>query len=92
MTIDDLKQLLGTDETVLELVQLNEGELALRIANSDKAPLVKIEFNEELRKMLGDQMAVVVHHMIQAAIFGVMEQQVNRWQAQVVDQKPQYYS
>jgi hypothetical protein len=30
--------------------------------------------------------------MVQAAIYGVMEQQMNKWHANVVDQKPQHYS
>lgn len=92
MSIENLKDLLGNQEAVLELVQLEDGALALRTAGSDKAPLVRIEFNEEVQQLLGENAGVVAQHMVQAAIFGVMEQQMNRWNAQVVDQKPEYYS
>jgi len=30
--------------------------------------------------------------MIQAALFGLLEKQVNEWQAEVVDEKPQFMS
>lgn len=92
MSVEQLKELLGTQETVLELVQLEDGVLALRAMGSEQTPLVKIEFNEEVRKLLGENTGLVAQHMIQAAIFGVMEQQANKWQAHVVDQKPQFYS
>ncbi len=92
MSVEELKELLGTQETVLELVQLEDGALALRTANSDEEPLVRIEFNEDVRKLLGENTGAIAQHMIQAAIFGVMEQQANKWHANVVDQKPQFYS
>ena len=92
MSIEELKELLGTQETVLELVQLEDGALALRSANTDKEPLVKIEFNEDVRKILGETTGLVAQHMIQAAIFGVMEHQAAKLQAQIVDHKPQFYS
>ena len=82
MSVEELQKLLGTqEETVLELVQLDDGALALRASGSDQSPLVRIEFNDDVRK-----------HMVQAAIYGVMEQQMNKWHANVVDQKPQHYS
>ena len=92
MSIEDLKELLGTQETVLELVQLEDGVLALRGADTEKQPLVKIEFNEDVRKLLGDTTGVVAQHMIQAAIFGVIEHQSAKMQAQVVEYQPQFYS
>lgn len=92
MSIENLQDLLGTQETVLELVQLDDGALALRAAGSEKAPLVKIEFNDEIRNVLGEGTALVAQHMIQAAFFALMEQQVSKWHAQVIDQKPHYYS
>lgn len=92
MSVEELKELLGTQETVLELVQLEDGVLALRAAGSEQQPLVKIEFNDEVRKLLGENTGAIAQHMIQAAIFGVMEQQSNKWHASVIDQKPQYFS
>ncbi|TXJ07772.1 MAG: hypothetical protein E6Q25_07175 [Acinetobacter sp.] len=89
---EGIKDLLDAHEMVLELVQLEEGVMALRAAGSEQEPLVRIEFNDEVRKILGEHTGVVAQHMIQAAIYGVMEQQMNRWHAHVVDDKPQFYS
>ena len=87
-----VEKLFGNQEAVLELVQLEGGELALRNAGSEKEPLVKIQFNDEVKALLGDETAVVAQHMIQAALFGLLEKQVNQWQAQVIDEKPKYLS
>ncbi|WOE31224.1 MULTISPECIES: hypothetical protein [unclassified Acinetobacter] len=92
MSIEQLKELFGNQEAVLELVQLEDGELALRNAGSENEPLVKIQFNEEVRTLLGDNTAVVAQNMIQAALIGLLEKQVNEWQATVVDEKPQFMS
>ena len=92
MSIERLKELFGNQEAILELVQLESGELALRNADSDQAPLVTIQFNEEVRALLGDQTPMVAQHMIQAALFGLLEKQVNEWQAHIVDDKPQHFS
>ncbi|MGE8540309.1 hypothetical protein [Acinetobacter sp. ANC 3813] len=92
MSIEQLKELFGNQEAILELVQLEGGELALRNAGSEKAPLVTIQFNEEVRALLGDEMPVVAQQMIQAALFSLLEKQVNEWQAEVVDEKPQFVS
>ena len=93
MSVEELQKLLGTqEETVLELVQLDDGALALRASGSDQSPLVRIEFNDDVRKLLGENAGTVAQHMVQAAIYGVMEQQMNKWHANVVDQKPQHYS
>lgn len=92
MSIEQLKELFGNQEAILELVQLEGGELALRNAGSEKAPLVTIQFNEEVRALLGDEMPVVAQQMIQAALFSLLEKQVKEWQAEVVDEKPQFVS
>ena len=92
MSIEQLKELFGNQEAILELVQLEGGELALRNAGSEKEPLVKIQFNDEVKAILGDQTAVVAQHMIQAALFGLLEKQVNEWHAEIVDEQPQFMS
>lgn len=92
MSIEQLKELFGNQEAILELVQLEGSELALRNAGSEKEPLVTIQFNEELRNILGDQMSVIAQQMIQAALFGLLEKQVDEWHAEVVDEKPKYMS
>ena len=92
MSIEQLKELFGNQEAILELVQLEGGELALRNAGSESAPLVTIQFNEELKALLGDQTTVVAQQMVQAALSGLLEKQVGEWQAEVVDEKPQFFS
>jgi hypothetical protein len=92
MSIEQLKELFGTQEAILELVQLEGGELALRNADSEKSPLVTIQFNDEIKALLGDQMPVIAQHMIQAALYALLEKQSNEWHAEVVDEKPQYLS
>ncbi|MBP8063575.1 MAG: hypothetical protein KAY38_01035 [Acinetobacter sp.] len=92
MSIEQLKELFGSQEAILELVQLEGGELALRNAGSED-PLVKIQFNDEVRALLGDQIPVVAQHMIQAALFALMEKQGNEFdETAVVDEKPKYLS
>lgn len=92
MSIEQLKELFGNQEAILELVQLEGGELALRNAGSEKEPLVKIQFNDQVKALLGDQTQVIAQHMMQAALFAMMEKQVNEWQAEVMDEQPKYLS
>ena len=92
MSIQQLKELFGSQEAILELVQFEGGELALRNADSEQEPLVKIQFNDEVKALLGDQTPMVAQHMIQAALFGLLEKQMNQWQAEVVDEQPQHLS
>ena len=92
MSMQQLKELFGNQEAVLELVQLEGGELALRIADSEKEPLVKIQFSDEVKEILGDQTPSVAQHMIQAALFGLLEKQMNQWQAEVLDEQPAHLS
>ena len=92
MSIEQLKELFGNQEAILELVQLEGGELALRNAGSEKEPVVKIQFNDEVKMLLGDQMPVIAQHMVQAALYALMEKQVNELHAEIVDEQPQYLS
>ena len=63
MSIQQLKELFGNQEAVLEL-----------------------------KAILGEQTPIVAQHMIQAALFGLLEKQVNEWQAEVVDEQPKFLS
>ncbi len=92
MSIEQLKELFGTQEAILELVQLEGGELALRNADSEKDPLLTIQFNDDIKALLGDQMPVIAQQMIQAALMALLEKQSNEWNAEVVDEKPQFMS
>ncbi|NHC03680.1 hypothetical protein G9F31_07825 [Acinetobacter sp. 187] len=92
MSIEQLKEIFGTQEAILELVQLEGGELALRNADSEKDPLLTIQFNDDIKALLGDQMPVIAQHMIQAALFALLEKQANEWDAEVVTEKPKFLS
>ncbi|MDM1756868.1 MULTISPECIES: hypothetical protein [Acinetobacter] len=92
MSIEQLKELFGNQEAILELVQLESGELALRNAGSEQEPLVTIQFNEQVKALLGEQTPIVAQHMIQAALYALMENQVNQLNAEVLDEQPKYMS
>ena len=92
MSIEQLKQLFGNQEAILELVQLESGELALRNARSEAQPLVTIQFNDEGKALLGEHTAVVAQSMVQAALFGLIEQQMKEIQAHILDEKPKFMS
>jgi hypothetical protein len=66
--------------------------LALRNAGSEKDPLVTIQFNEEVKALLGDQTPAIAQQMIQAALFALLEKQADQWHAEVVDVQPKYMS
>ncbi|GAB3052396.1 hypothetical protein GCM10027155_18490 [Acinetobacter apis] len=87
-----LKDLFGSQEAVLELVQLESGELALRNADSEKAPLMTIQFNDEVKALLGDQTGLIAQNMVQAALLGLLEKQMNQIDAEIVDEQPKYLS
>ena len=59
MSIEQLKDLFGNQDAILELVQLEGGALALRNAGSHKQPLVMIQFNDEVKALLGEQTPVI---------------------------------
>ncbi|GAC1377475.1 MAG: hypothetical protein NVS3B3_18830 [Aquirhabdus sp.] len=108
-------------ETVLELVQLQAGVIALRSADfaddaasdevavdllalspeaamsadraeSSKEPLLTIKFSDEIQEALGVALQGIGQQMIQAALAALMEQQSNKWHAQVMDECPAHYS
>jgi hypothetical protein len=53
--------------TVLEITQLNNGDVVLREADKEGEPLLKIRFSSELRDMLGEDLVGVAEAMIDAA-------------------------
>ncbi|GAA3559701.1 MULTISPECIES: hypothetical protein [Marinobacter] len=54
-----------------EIVQLTNGDYALRRIDDDSAPLVKISFSEEAREMMEDRDMAVAKAMIAAGIEAV---------------------
>jgi hypothetical protein len=51
-----------------EIVQLNDGEYALRRVDDDGAPLVRISFSSEAKEMMEDRDMTVAKAMIAAGI------------------------
>ncbi|HTN34108.1 MAG TPA: hypothetical protein VL091_08910 [Marinobacter sp.] len=51
-----------------EIIQLTNGDYALRRIDDDSAPLVKISFSEEAREMMEDRDMAVAKAMIAAGI------------------------
>ena len=51
-----------------EIVQLNDGEYALRRVDDDGAPLVKISFSSEAKEMMEERDMAVAKAMIAAGI------------------------
>jgi len=54
-----------------EIVQLSNGDYALRRIDDDSAPLVRISFSEEAREMMDDRELSVAKAMIAAGIEAV---------------------
>lgn len=82
----------GIEKMMLEFVEQDDGKLVLRAAHSDEAPLVCIEFSDEVRKMLGADSKYIGQHMIHAAIQSFMQRQVSQWHANVYDEEPVHFS
>lgn len=91
-SIEKIKELLKSTETVLELVQQANGELVLRPSGPDAEPLLSIKFSDQVQAVLGDNAPLLGQHMIQSALYLMMEQQAARWHAQVFDVEPAHYS
>lgn len=53
--------------TVLEITQLESGDIVLREADDSGEPLLRIAFSNEVRDMLGDELIGVAEAMIDAA-------------------------
>ena len=88
MSIQQLKELFGNQEAILELVQLEGGELALRNAGSETEPLVR-RFNlVKMLKILGEQTPTGCTAYDPSPLFGLLEKQMNQLQAEIVDENP----
>ena len=79
-------------ETMLELVELEAGQLVLREANAKEDPLVTIDFSDKIYDILGKDAQVIGQHMIHAAIQVIMHKQLSQWHAHVYDEEPTHYS
>lgn len=79
-------------ETTLELVEVEDGTLLLRDASTEDAPLMSIDFSDQLKEIMGNDTQVIGQHMIHAAIQVIMQKQMSQWHARVYDKEPEHYS
>jgi len=77
-----------TPETVLEIVELEEGGLAIRDMDSDEEPMIKVNFSDELKDQLSDQYLEVARVMLTAGIQMVAESSLKQEQEQLEEAPP----
>ena len=77
-----------TPETVLEIVELEEGGLAIRDMDSDEEPMIKVNFSDELKDQLSDQYLEVARVMLTAGIQMVAESGLKKEQEQLEEAPP----
>lgn len=69
----------NTDTEILEIVELANGEIALRRPDTQTEPLVSIRFSEESRHFLGNIRPLVAKAMIEAGIQAVQDLREPNW-------------
>ncbi|WP_296404573.1 hypothetical protein [Psychrobacter sp.] len=79
-------------ETILELVENEKGQIVLRDSKDNEDPLVTIAFSDKVKDMLGGEAQFIGHKMIHAAVQAMMQKQVSQWHANVYDEEPEHYS
>jgi len=52
---------------LLEITQLENGEIVLKETDDESEPLIRLSFSEEVREMLGQDLVGVAEAMIDAA-------------------------
>lgn len=70
----------NTDTEILEIVELANGDIALRRPDAQTEPLVSIRFSEESRHFLGDIRPLIAKAMIEAGIQAVHELREPDWE------------
>lgn len=78
-------------ETMLEFVEDENGTLVLREVNETES-LVRIDFSDKVKNLLGDDYRLVGQAMIHAAIAKVVQSQSGFYHAHIYDEEPQHYS
>lgn len=69
----------NTDTEILEIVELANGDIALRRPDAQTEPLVSIRFSEESRHFLGSIRPLIAKAMIEAGIQAVQEMREPSW-------------
>lgn len=75
-------------ETVLEFAKLDDGKIVLRDLKAPHRVHLTIDFSSEVQEILGADLELVGHHMVQAAIYAFMQKQMHRYHANVQDECP----
>ncbi|MEY4590857.1 MAG: hypothetical protein RL497_2933 [Pseudomonadota bacterium] len=70
----------NTETEFLEIIELANGDIALRRPDETTEPLVSIRFSEESRHFLGDIRPLVAKAMIEAGIRAVQELRNGPWE------------
>ncbi len=76
-------------ELVLEIVELESGELIIRDVHADSDPIIKINFSEEIRNKLSDQYLDVARIMLTAGIQMVAESGLDLAERSVQNPEPE---
>lgn len=79
-------------ETMLELIEADDGRLLLRDMDGEQDALVTIGFSDKIKDILGNDTQAIGQHMIHAAIQVIMQKQISQWHANVYDEEPKHYS
>ncbi len=75
----------NTDTEILEIVELANGDIALRRPDSEKDPLVSIRFSDESRHFLGKIRPLIAKAMIEAGIQAVQDLREGPWEENFED-------
>lgn len=74
-----------TDTEILEIVELANGDIALRRPDSESDPLVSIRFSDESRHFLGKIRPLIAKAMIEAGIQAVQDLREGTWDEELED-------
>ncbi|HMU67699.1 MAG TPA: hypothetical protein PKE57_11155 [Cellvibrionaceae bacterium] len=76
----------NTDTEILEIVELANGDIALRRPDTETEPLVSIRFSEESRHFLGKIRPLIAKAMIEAGIQAVQDLREPSWDEADLDE------
>lgn len=76
-------------ELVLEIVELENGELAIRDAEAGSEPIIKVNFSDEIREKLSDQYLDVARVMLTAGIQMVAESGLDLSEGETEEPEPE---
>ncbi|MEM7359591.1 MAG: hypothetical protein AAF431_10885 [Pseudomonadota bacterium] len=65
-------------EPVIELIQLENGDIALRHSDAPDEPLLTITFSDQVRNFLQSDQMVVAHAMVEAGMNSYRDVQIER--------------